>query len=309
MRRRSRAGFVWLWVVAWILGGLAAAQAQQSSTASDPAVAVSRGRRALDVSLLDKRGEPVAGARAQQLVVFDDDQRVDNPALTQAGTQPESVCILIDDSGSMYANAVAVKEEVQRLLAELPANDEVCLMAFASQVAPAADFQQSRAAVADSLRRLPIPHGPSASIDAMVWAARHLMEKAKFPSRSIILIGDGDDNASKLDDSALRDLLRRSGAPVVYAIANPDEDGMSGDRLKWMTEETGGVACFLKKRSKGEATAERLVRVIDSRYRLEISGNDASLNSEIHRLRVVPDGDLRKQHVQVKVAREYDASR
>lgn len=312
MRRRSKAGVVGLWVTAGMLSGLSGAAAQQSLPGSDAAAAVSRADRTLNFSVLDSTGEPVGGVQAQQLLVFAGDRRVDNPVLSEAGGQPESVCIVIDDSGSMHEAADAVKDQVKRLVAELPPNDEVCLVAFASLVARPVDFEQSRARVTDSLPRLPKPYGGSSTIDAMISTARHLMEKAKFPSRSLILIGDGVDNSSDLNDSALRDLLRRPGAPVVYAIVNPEEEKeekAARQRLKWMTEETGGVAYFLKKSSEAGPTADRLVRVIGGRYRLVISTDDDSLNSKTQPVRVEPDDDLRKQRVELKVAREYDASK
>jgi len=303
MHRRSRRGGGVL--AAFVAVCLSAAGLSQTSPATYSAQAPGGTQVSFDVNVLDKLGEPVPSLESSDLVVLDNERVVTGVTLSPAGSQPESVCIVVDDSGSTYETAGLVQAELRRLLAALPAEDDVCLVVFAAKAVALGGPGVPRSKLVSALSRLPKPYGPSATVDALLLATKRLAVGAGAGGRAIILIGDGGESHSESSESELTAALRAVGAPVVYVISNreTDKDKEGTQRLMRLTEQTGGTAYFVKKESQVSAATGTLVRVLKGRYRLTF--DSAATADSTHRLSLGLSNRM-KQKVTMKAVREYD---
>ena len=118
-------------------------------------------------------------------------------------------------------------------------------------------------------------HGGTALYDAVVASADELATGAKNPKQVLILITDGEDNASTqlLEQTIFR--VQKLSGPVIYSIGLLFGDEMSRDDIKHarkalqlLSTETGGVAYFPKNIEQIDPIAAEVARDIRSQYTL-----------------------------------------
>jgi Ca-activated chloride channel family protein len=307
MRLRSRA-----WVVAglgWALVGWAQHAAPIERAERQPVEAWPQVR--FDVTVMGRDDEPVKGLTAGQMEIRDNGQVVSGATLIAAGDEPQSICLLVDTSGSNYDKLDAIRVELLALIRDLPASDEVCAIDFSIQaymdVAPTMD-RRPLVKWVDSLRA----SGGTALRDALRGAAMELESHARYRSRAIVLIGDGGENASKCSEAQMLEALHAIGGPVLYSVINgnaeDERDHADRVRLQGWTAETGGLVFPIRHRQDEDAAVARLMRVLSGRYRLVYTPPDTAADGKGHRLEVQLTQDLRKQKLKVVVARGYDAA-
>ena len=117
--------------------------------------------------------------------------------------------------------------------------------------------------------------GGTALYDAVVASADKLAADAKQPKQVLILITDGEDNASTLNlDQTIRRVQQLSG-PVIYSIGLLFGDEMSRSEvrearraLEMLSTETGGMAFFPKNIEQIDEIAAEVARDIRNQYTL-----------------------------------------
>ena len=120
--------------------------------------------------------------------------------------------------------------------------------------------------------------GGTAIYDAIVASADYLTRNAKQPKQVLLVITDGDDNAST---SSLEDAIKRVQAldgPTVYCIGllfGPDEDKRESRHarrvLQSLAEQTGGIAYFPRRIDEVDAIAAQVAADIRQQYTLTYS--------------------------------------
>jgi VWFA-related protein len=108
-----------------------------------------------------------------------------------------------------------------------------------------------------------------------VSSADKLVADAKRPKQVLILITDGEDNASTLDlEQTIRRVQQLSG-PVIYSIGLLFGDEMSHAEvrharraLEMLSTETGGMAFFPKSIEQIDQIAAEVARDIRNQYTL-----------------------------------------
>ena len=95
--------------------------------------------------------------------------------------------------------------------------------------------------------------GGTAIYDALVASADYLSKNAKHPKQVLLVITDGEDNASSATLEAAIRRIQDFDGPVVYCIGLlfGDDSSKSDSRrarrvLETLSEQTGGVAYFPK---------------------------------------------------------------
>jgi VWFA-related protein len=114
------------------------------------------------------------------------------------------------------------------------------------------DFTADASKLRDGLSHID-SRGGTALYDAVVASADHLVTDAKRPKQVLVLITDGEDNASTLNlVQTIRRVQELSG-PVIYSIGLLFGDEMSRGEvrharqaLEMLSTETGGIAFFPK---------------------------------------------------------------
>jgi Ca-activated chloride channel family protein len=185
---------------------------------------------------------------------------------------PVSLGILIDSSGSMYDKRQAVDEASLDLVKLSNPQDEAFVVDFSWEAFIDQDFTSDISKLQQGLSYIK-SSGGTAIYDALVASADYLSKNAKHPKQVLLVITDGEDNASSATlDQAIRRIQDFDG-PVIYCIGLlfGDDTTKSESRharrvLETLSEETGGQAYFPKSVKEVDAIAQEVANDIRTQY-------------------------------------------
>ena len=185
---------------------------------------------------------------------------------------PVSLGLIIDNSGSMYKKRPAVNQAAVDLVQSSNRDDQAFVVNFSDEAFLDQDFTSRIAQLRDGLSHID-SRGGTALYDAVVAAADHLVEQGTRPKQVLVVITDGDDNASTLSlQQTIRRVQELSG-PVIYTIGLLYGDEMSREEvrhakraLEEMATETGGIAFFPKNLDQVDEIASEVARDIRTQY-------------------------------------------
>jgi Ca-activated chloride channel family protein len=185
---------------------------------------------------------------------------------------PVSLGLLIDSSGSMYDKRVAVdKASVDFVKLSNPADEEF-LVDFSWEAFIDQDFTNNIDKLQQGLGYIK-SSGGTAIYDALVASADYLNKNAKHPKQVLLVITDGEDNASS---ATLEQTIRRIqdlDGPVIYCVGllfGDDTDKRESRHarrvLETLAEQTGGAAYFPKSVKDVDAIAAEVAQDIRTQY-------------------------------------------
>jgi VWFA-related protein len=185
---------------------------------------------------------------------------------------PVSLGILIDSSGSMYDKRTAVDEASLDLVKLSNPEDEAFLVDFSWEAFIDQDFTNNIDKLQQGLNYIK-SSGGTAIYDALVASADYLSKNAKHPKQVLLVITDGEDNASSATlDQAIRRIQDFDG-PVIYCIGLlfGDDTTKSESRharrvLETLSEQTGGQAYFPKSVKEVDAITKEVANDIRTQY-------------------------------------------
>ena len=225
----------------------------------------------LNVSVFDPAGHSVQTLGKDAFHVYED-----GVAQTMAGFRhedlPVSLGILIDSSGSMYDKRQAVDEASLDLIKLSNPEDEAFVVDFSWEAYIDQDFTSNIDKLQQGLSYIK-SSGGTAIYDALVESADYLSKNAKHPKQVLLVITDGEDNASSATlDQAIRRIQDFDG-PVIYCVGLlfGDDSTKSETRharrvLETLSEETGGQAYFPKSVKEVDAIAREVANDIRTQY-------------------------------------------
>ncbi|MDR3745045.1 MAG: VWA domain-containing protein [Acidobacteriaceae bacterium] len=193
---------------------------------------------------------------------------------------PVSLGILIDSSGSMYDKQAAVNAAALDLMKLSNPQDEAFLVDFSWQTMVDQDFTSDIGKLQQGLSYIS-PKGETAVYDALVASADYLTRNAKHPKQVLLIITDGEDNASSATlDQAIRSIQDLDG-PVVYCIGLLFGDSASEAHharkvLEDLAEQTGGAAYFPKSVKEVDGIAREVANDIRTQYTITYSSTKPS---------------------------------
>jgi VWFA-related protein len=225
----------------------------------------------LNASVFDQTGHSVQTLDKDAFHVYED-----GVAQTIASFRhedlPVSLGILIDSSGSMYDKRAAVDQASLDLVKLSNPEDEAFIVDFSWEAFIDQDFTNDIGKLEQGLSYIK-SSGGTAIYDALVASADYLSKNAKHPKQVLLIVTDGDDNASSATlEQAIRRIQDFDG-PVVYCIGLlfGDDDNKSESRhskrvLETLSEETGGQAYFPKSIKDVDAIAKEVANDIRTQY-------------------------------------------
>ena len=204
---------------------------------------------------------------------------------------PVSIGLVVDNSGSMYRKRPSVNKSALDLIQASNPQDEAFVVNFSDEAFIDCDFTSDINKLRDGLSHID-SRGGTALYDAVVASADKLVADAKRPKQVLILITDGEDNASTLTlEQTIRRVQQLSG-PVIYSIGLLFGDEMSRAEvrharraLEMLSTETGGMAFFPKSIEQVDQIAAEVARDIRSQYTLGYHST-----KPIHRAGIPPRG-------------------
>jgi VWFA-related protein len=233
----------------------------------------------LNASVIDGNGRSVQGLDKEAFHVYED-------GVPQAITSfrhediPVSIGLLIDSSGSMYDKRAAVDQASLDLIRLSNPNDEEFLVDFSSESFIDQDFTSSIDKLRQGLGYIK-SSGGTAAYDALVASADYLAKNGKNTKQVLVIVTDGEDNASSATlEQAIRRIQDLDG-PVIYCIGllfGEDTDRREARHarqvLSEISDQTGGVAYFPKSLKEVDAIASEVANDIRSQYTIAYRSTD-----------------------------------
>jgi Ca-activated chloride channel homolog len=180
---------------------------------------------------------------------------------------PVAMGIVIDNSGSMRDKRPAVNAAAINFVRSSNPQDKVFIVNFNEDFFLDQDYTASIPKLKDALERIEA-RGGTALYDAVVASSDHLKKSGTLEKRVLLVVTDGEDNASRESlEQAIRRLQEENG-PTVYTIGLLGEEHSKRARraLREMAEETGGVAFFPQGLGEVEAITQQIAHDIRNQY-------------------------------------------
>ena len=208
---------------------------------------------------------------------------------------PVSMGLVVDNSGSMYRKRPSVNKSALDLIQASNPQDEAFVVNFSDEAFIDCDFTSNINKLRDGLSHID-SRGGTALYDAVVASADKLVADAKRPKQVLILITDGEDNASSLDLEQTIQRVQQLSGPVIYSIGLlfGDENSRAEVRharraLEMLSTETGGMAFFPKSIDQVDQIAAEVARDIRSQYTLGYHSTKPTTITGFRRVEVIAE--------------------
>lgn len=211
--------------------------------------------------------------------------------------RPITCGFVIDASGSVRRILMGLIDAAKTVVTNLHPRDEGFVARFVGRDSfqIKQEITSDRESIEDALDDIYVEGGQTALLDAVDNTLKYLDEKrpADVTSRRrvVILITDGEDRSSRLNDSkAMLARLRQSDVQVfVIGLTKfsglQSSGGKATDLLNGMAEQTGGRALFPDSDSGLPDTASQITRDMHMQYLIGYSAANRSVGRE-HKVQV-----------------------
>ena len=227
----------------------------------------------LNLVVTDTGGRLIDGLHASDIELLEDG--IPQPISLFAQEEwPVRLQVLLDASGSMVQALPTAKRAARRMLRTLRPGDEAEVAQFNRRLSV---LQESTGDI-DALERAVeqvAPEGETAFYNALYLALKERASERdpdELSRRAIVVLTDGEDTASLVDDEQLLDLARRAGV-VVYAIGLParatpgrPQNPVPTYLLTALARETGGRAYFPRSIDELEGVYEKIASELRTLY-------------------------------------------
>lgn len=220
----------------------------------------------LHATVVDDHNRLVTSLSRNDFTIFEDGktQKINS---FRSEDIPVALGIVIDNSGSMREKRPAVNAAAINLVQASNPQDKVFIVNFNEEYFLDQDYTASIPKLKDALERIEA-RGGTALYDATIASADHLKRAGDLEKKVLLVVTDGEDNASR---ESLEQTVRRlqvENGPTVYTIGLLQEEHSKRARraLREMAEETGGVAFFPKDLSEVKAITSQIAHDIRNQY-------------------------------------------
>ncbi|MEO8519760.1 MAG: VWA domain-containing protein [Acidobacteriota bacterium] len=262
----------------------------------------------LQATVVNRNGDLVTNLDRGAFTVREDGKQ-QSIAMFGRDDVPVSIGILIDNSGSMRAKRQRVESAALAFVRASNPEDEVFVMNFADEprldVPFTTDMRQLEAGIGrvDAI-------GGTAMRDAVDAAVDYLTAHATRDRHALLVVTDGQDNASVTSLDRVRRKVARSEA-IIYAIGlladeAPPQASRAREELEECAERTGGRALFPERLDDIDATVLDIAHQIRSQYTIAYAPQNQALDGTYRKIRVDARGNER---LLVRTRSGYLASR
>jgi len=174
---------------------------------------------------------------------------------------------VIDNSGSMRDKRPAVNAAAINFVKSSNPSDKVFIVNFNEDFFLDQDYTASVPKLKDALERIEA-RGGTALYDAVVASSDHLKKSGLLEKKVLLVVTDGEDNASRESlEQAIRRLQEENG-PTVYTIGLLAEERSKRAKraLREMAEQSGGIAFFPQGLAEVDSITQQIAHDIRNQY-------------------------------------------
>jgi VWFA-related protein len=233
----------------------------------------------------------VQALKSENFQVFEDGVK-QNIISFQHTDLPVSIALVVDNSGSMSRKRPAVNKSALDLIEASNPQDEAFVVNFSDEAFIDQEFTGDVSKLREGLSHIE-SRGGTALYDAVVASADKLVADGKRPKQVLVIITDGEDNASTLSlEQTIRRVQQLSG-PVIYSIGLLFGDEMTHSEvrharraLEMLSGETGGLAYFPKSMEQVDEIAAEVARDVRNQYTIGYHSTKPSNEPGFRRVQV-----------------------
>jgi VWFA-related protein len=206
---------------------------------------------------------------------------------------PVSMGLIVDNSGSMRDKRTRVEAAALTLVKDSNPDDEVFIVNFNDEAfldnPHGKAFTNDIKEMEEALTRID-SRGGTAMRDAIRMSIDHLKEKAHKDKKVLVVVTDGNDNASVI---SLENLVKASqqSEVLIYGVGLlGEEERREAQRaqraLKALGTATGGEVFFPKDAGEVEKIAHQVARDIRSQYTIEYTPSDTAMDGTFRQIKI-----------------------
>ena len=243
----------------------------------------------LNVTVTDKSDHLVTNLQESEFQVFENNVLQPIKVFKHEDV-PVSMGLVIDNSGSMRSKRAGVEAATLALVKDSNPQDESFVVNFNDEAYLDVDFTSNIGVLQTGIARIDAKGG-TAMRDAIRMSIDHLHDKAKQDKKVIIVVTDGNDNASMVTLESLVRLAQQDGT-LIYAIGllgeeDKSEAGKAKKALKQLVEATGGQVFYPEKVSDVEPIAHQVAHDIRNQYSIWYAPLNDKLDNTFRAIKVV----------------------
>lgn len=241
----------------------------------------------LHAVVVDDQNRPITGLDRNKFEVYEDGKL---QKLTSFHTErvPVALGILIDNSGSMLPKRAKVNEAALQLVDASQQGDRVFVVNFGEDAFLDQDYTQDVGKLRAALQRVET-RGSTALYDAIIGAINHLNQNSALQKKILLVVTDGQDNASQATFQEVLHKLQSKNAPVLYTIAleqNERRDEVNRQSLRMLSEQTGGTAFFPSSLNEVQSIASAIAQDMRSQYVIGYRSSNPDTPGAYHSIQV-----------------------
>ncbi len=202
---------------------------------------------------------------------------------------PVSVGIIVDNSGSMRDKRPKVNAAALTFVRTSNPQDEVFIVNFNDEAFLDKDFTSNIEELKEGLEKID-SRGGTAFYDAIQMSIDHLKESGRKSKKVLLVVTDGEDNASRMSLEQLLDYVKRSEAVIYTAGLLGEENARAARRarkaMEAISEATGGLAFFPRDVNEVEGVATKVAHDIRNQYVLTYRPSDPAQDGRYHAVQV-----------------------
>ena len=242
----------------------------------------------LHASVTDKRGKLITNLNRNAFKIFENGKPQEVKIFRREDV-PVSLGIVIDDSGSMSNKRSRVETAALEMVRNSNPQDEVFIVNFNDDAFLDVPFTNDIRKLEQGLARID-SRGGTAMRDAISMSLDYERKDAKKDKKALLIITDGNDNASNL---SLEKVVARANQNdvLVYAIGlfteEEKHEAVKARRaLRELTGATGGLAFYPKEVAEVQALAVEVARDIRSQYTIAYNPTVQALDGSYRQIKV-----------------------
>jgi Ca-activated chloride channel family protein len=242
----------------------------------------------LHASVVDKDGHLVLGLPQSAFTIYENGVKQEIKMFRREDV-PVSLGLIIDNSASMHDKRAKVASAALALVSASNPEDEVFIMNFNEETSLEADYTSDIKRLEEALKTIN-SHGGTAMRDALRMGIEHLKHGGKKEKKIVLVVTDGEDNASVETLGHLIQATQQNGV-IIYAIGllsdnEPREAEHAKRALDALTLATGGQVWYPNDLAEVDGIAREVAHEIRHQYILGYTSSNEALDGTFRRIRV-----------------------